>query len=169
MIWAMYNDYLRILPVYPADLLLTKELLDVVWASTYNALIPEKIIRIIHDKWHSETELMVQILDPDIIFLKVVTSQKPCAGMITLVPNNEVCLIGRLYLHPNIQGKGVGSQCMSLIESMAAPLNTLTVNVLKTNLSALSFYQKSGFRIIAEEDLWIHSHCLPQFILEKSW
>lgn len=56
--------------------------------------------------------------------------------------------IGALFVEEEYQGKKIGSKLMNLVKKR---FSHLTLNVYVKNTPAVSFYQKSGFKIISEQ------------------
>lgn len=67
-------------------------------------------------------------------------------GFIGLLGNH----IGGLFVSPAEHRRGVGHM---LIEQVAAPLGEVTVEVYEQNSSAVAFYDRCGFSVIARKEL----------------
>ncbi len=65
------------------------------------------------------------------------------AGFLSLLDNH----IGGLFVHPDYQGKGIGTQ---LIEHAKQLHPELTLDVFKQNTKSRHFYEKCGFKVTAE-------------------
>lgn len=61
--------------------------------------------------------------------------------------------ICQIAVHPDIQRSGVGSQLMEEVikDARAKKVNTLTLEVRKSNEKAIKFYTKHGFKIILKK------------------
>lgn len=77
--------------------------------------------------------------------------------------------IHKIYILPQTQGKGIGKLLIYAIENLAKENHStvLSLNVNRFN-KALTFYQKIGFEIIAEEDIELdHGYLMEDYIMEK--
>jgi len=74
-------------------------------------------------------------------------------GIMAIVVALDCVKLNQLFLLPAHQGKGIGTQCMSLIMDEARRLGLpLRLGVLKVNQRALAFYQRLGFVCTGETD-----------------
>ncbi|MTI80852.1 MAG: GNAT family N-acetyltransferase [Firmicutes bacterium] len=85
----------------------------------------------IQEKYLPMAETFVKELDGKIV------------GFISLIDD----YIGGLFVSPEYQGKGIGSELIKKAKSLR---RELTVEVYKDNIRAQKFYKKSGFTIISE-------------------
>ncbi|PLX91171.1 MAG: GNAT family N-acetyltransferase [Desulfuromonas sp.] len=82
----------------------------------------------------------------EMIFLKIYEGNA-LIGSVRALLNNDICEIGRLIVHPNFQGKGLGSLLMFAIEaefSNAKRFELFTGSKSKNNIR---LYEKLGYRI----------------------
>ena len=75
----------------------------------------------------------------------VYESEEDIQGFISII---EDSFIGALFIAPEIQGKGIGSQ---LLQEALSHYPKLSLAVYKDNLSATKFYQSKGFKIAQEQ------------------
>jgi len=67
-------------------------------------------------------------------------------GIMAVVVGPDCVKLNQLFLLPAHQGKGVGTECMSLVMDEARRLGLpLRLGVLKVNPRALAFYERLGF------------------------
>ena len=74
----------------------------------------------------------------------VYESDHEIVGFISIYQN----IIAALFVAPEHQGKGVGSQLMS---SAKDKYNELSLSVYKKNHASISFYKKHGFITVREQ------------------
>jgi ribosomal protein S18 acetylase RimI-like enzyme len=70
---------------------------------------------------------------------------------------------------PQAQGKGIGRQLLTVIENAALQNNndTILVNVNRYN-TAVTFYEKTGFVKVREEDIAIgNGYLMEDFVMAK--
>jgi ribosomal protein S18 acetylase RimI-like enzyme len=149
------------------DSLDIKELLKITWLHSYKEYIPENIILLINNKFHSEKRIIDQVNDKNIIF-KVAEINNEIIGTISLnrLSEDEFNL-NRLYINPNFQGKSIGKKLLnsSLNEFK---INKITLEVLKNNIRAINFYKSLGFKEIGESDFEIDGFIINNIIFEKN-
>jgi len=81
----------------------------------------------------------------------------------------NVTRLHKLYLLPETQGRGAGKLLIDAIETMARNNHSekVSLNVNRFN-NALSFYQKSGYSIVGEEDIDIgNGYLMEDYKMEK--
>lgn len=95
-----------------------------------------------------------------------------CVGFASYEHNytqKPITRIHKIYILPETQGKGIGKLLLDKIESFAKEnhCNTLSLNVNRYN-KALTFYQKSGFKTVLEEDILLdHGYKMEDYRMEK--
>ena len=71
-------------------------------------------------------------------------------GFVVVVPREEGWLIDHLYIHPGVQGEGIGSWVLAQVLSEADAAHVpVSVTALKHS-DANRFYQRHGFELQAE-------------------
>lgn len=74
-------------------------------------------------------------------------------GIMAVVLCPDCLKLNQLFLLPEYQGKGIGTECMMRIIEEAHGLDLpVRLRVLKVNGRALAFYQRLGFTSIGETD-----------------
>jgi GNAT superfamily N-acetyltransferase len=82
---------------------------------------------------------------------------------------DRIWKLHKLYVLPSEQGAGYGARLLEGVLALAqqAEAQTLTLNVNRYN-PAQGFYQRQGFKTVAEEDITIGSgFFMNDYILEK--
>jgi len=85
-------------------------------------------------------------------FLKACEAEK-IIGSVKISTHNENCEIGRLIVHPDLQGKGIGTQLMLAVEAefpMAKQFELFTGSKSARNIS---LYEKLGYIIFMRKQL----------------
>ena len=68
----------------------------------------------------------------------------------------------QFFIHPEYQGRGIGSACMTRILADAdVSGKTVNLQVLKINIRGIAFYQRLGFSIIGEDSTHVQMKKLP--------
>jgi GNAT superfamily N-acetyltransferase len=77
--------------------------------------------------------------------------------------------IHKIYILPNLQGRGIGQALLQAVETRARLANNhvLTLNVNRNN-KAVGFYEKTGFKCVGEENIEIgQGFLMEDYIFEK--
>jgi len=82
--------------------------------------------------------------------IQVVVMAEEAIGRLRIVRGEEI-YVGGLQLLPMFRRKGVGTALIKdLIEEACRTKKTIRLEVFHENLLALKFYEKNGFKVIAE-------------------
>jgi len=61
------------------------------------------------------------------------------------------CLIGRLMVHPDFQGRGIGTRLMAAIETRFGEARTWELFTGELSIENIRLYERLGYRIIRKE------------------
>jgi GNAT superfamily N-acetyltransferase len=154
-----------------SDIFIIQVIANKSWRATYTGLITNEQIDYLLRLWYSQSALERLIQDQDYKFYLVIDIEEPI-GFFSYFPDSEnkhLLRIGRIYLLPEAQGKGYGSQIMKFIESFGRELGfkSIELNVNQGN-SAIRFYEKRGFEILWEENIQMDNHQFIDLVMGKS-
>jgi GNAT superfamily N-acetyltransferase len=77
---------------------------------------------------------------------RIITTGERDAGVMALERQTDCLRLHQLFLLPEYQGRGIGSQCVQgAMEEARASCLRIRVQVLKANARAVSFYVRLGF------------------------
>ena len=85
--------------------------------------------------------------------LKAVDENDNIVGSVRAYEKEGVCHIGRLYVHPDYQNRGIGKLLMQEIEKRFAHCTKYALFTVKHSTKNLYLYQKIGYKIVGEEQL----------------
>lgn len=118
------------------------------WNATYANLLP-KAYRDKENNLSQKMNMWKKILPSSGVNTQIAYDTEDTAvGFISYFKKDHECEITTLYLLPQYQYLGIGTQLMdtALIDaSQCNSCSNLSLWVLKTNLTAISFYEKFGF------------------------
>lgn len=144
-------------------------LAEQIWPQTYSAYISEEQLRFMLDKMYNRGELLSQ-LQGGHTFLIASENGKDVgfAGFSVIDPHHKGYKLHKLYVLPEMHGKGVGKILINEVVNLAVSNGgrTLQLNVNRNN-NAKDFYLKVGFNIKETVDLDIgNGFFMNDYIME---
>lgn len=154
-----------------ADIKTIQEIANRTWPITYGAILSKEQLSYMMDLIYSDDSLLKQIQKKEQLFYIVYDASSVVAFMAIEhhYKNKAVTRIHKIYILPESQGKGIGRLLIDEIQKLAQKNNSvlLSLNVNRFN-KALSFYQKTGFEIVAEENIAIgNGYLMEDYKMEK--
>jgi diamine N-acetyltransferase len=130
-----------------------QNLANITWPVAYGDILTPQQLDYMMELIYSKTSLQKQI-EKGQQFILAYADEQPVAFASYSAKENYPAIIKlhKIYILPNQQGKGIGKSIINYIIADIAPATTLQLNVNRHN-KALHFYEKLGFKIIAEEDI----------------
>ena len=86
------------------------------------------------------------------VFLKAVRADE-IIGSVRATLDSGTCQVGRLIVHPDCQGKGVGALLMDRIEAAFPHAERFELFTGTKSIRNIRFYKKLGYREFREDDL----------------
>ncbi len=125
------------------------------WWQSYGEILPKEQLEYMLDLIYSESALIEQMIVKKHEFILVFEGDIPL-GFASYESNSgplPELMIHKLYILPQMQGKGVGKNIMDYVTEIAIQNanNKLRLKVFHKNSKAIEFYQKCGFYKIATE------------------
>lgn len=127
------------------DVQTIKEILRETWHDTYASLLPKAAIEDITSQWHAAELLTEQIQNPEIYFA-IARDGAVVAGAITARKQDDVIVVGRLYVLPQYQRRGIGRRLLESSYGTFHGAQRVRLTVEAENRKGVSFYAKQGFR-----------------------
>lgn len=119
------------------------------WNATYSNLLPETY-RDKENNLSQKMQMWGKVLPSSGVNTWIAYDTEDTAvGFISYFKKGHECEITTLYLLPQYQNLGIGTKLMNVVlidTSQCNSCSSLSLWVLKTNLSAISFYEKIGFK-----------------------
>jgi len=84
-------------------------------------------------------------------------------------PTQEFAKVHKLYVHPDVQGQGIGRALLLQLEALcqARYIHEIRLNVNRYN-PAQHFYKKMGYAVLYEEDIDIgRGYLMEDFVMGK--
>ncbi len=145
-------------------------LAQAIWQPTYGAILSEKQLQFMFDATYTHAALQAQITDGQQFFL-LYNDENEAIGYAAWsywhFGGARQAKLNKIYLHPNAQDKGLGLFLLQKIEEkVAQETDALQLCVNRYN-KALRFYERAGYRIIAEADFPFGDYLMNDFVLQK--
>jgi GNAT superfamily N-acetyltransferase len=86
------------------------------------------------------------------VFLKAIFADK-IIGSVRATLDSGTCQVGRLIVHPDNQGKGIGTSLMGRIETAFSRAERFELFTGTKSIHNIRLYQRLGYREYREEDL----------------
>jgi len=97
------------------------------------------------------------------VFLKAIQENK-IIGSVRAYEVNDSCYIGRLFVHPNFQKKGIGKRLIIEIENKFQNVDRYELFTGQKSINNISLYQKLGYKEYKKEKI---SDFIIRVYLEK--
>lgn len=151
------------------DIAIISDLAEKIWPQTYSDYISEEQLRFMLNKMYNKAELLGQ-LESGHVFILASENGKDVAfaGFSVINPPTQAYKLHKLYVLPEMHGKGVGKILINEVVNLAvrAGGKTLQLNVNRNN-TAKHFYLKIGFSIKETVDLDIgNGFFMNDYIME---
>ena len=151
------------------QLSIVKNLAYIIWPNAYETILSKAQLDYMLEMIYSIDSLEKQF-DNGHIFLLIEDNQNfiGFASYEINCNNSNKTKLQKLYVLPEIQGKGIGKQVIDYIKEKVVLSNNLALflNVNKFN-KAKDFYQKYGFQIIKEEVIDIgNNYIMDDYVME---
>ena len=138
-------ESLRTRPGGPADAAGVAAVARAAWPATYRGLLGEERIAHAVEVGHAEERLREQLADPAATWF-VAERDEETVGYLHLLRHADGTLeLLRLYVRPDLLGRGTGSLLLAALEAHLPPGSAFTAQVHPRNERALRFYAARGF------------------------
>lgn len=138
------------------------------WRAGYADVLSAEQINFMLHKSYSQDGLLDAMRADHIFYLGFQESEP--VGFIALARKSSTILrIEKLYLVPEVQGKGYGKYFIDFASTQAqeAGMEIVELNVNRKN-KAYFFYLKQGFEVIEEVDIPYYGFILDDYVMQKS-
>lgn len=128
-----------------ADLPAVRRLLVETWHATFDSLLGPARVTGITNAWHAIPALRAQIDQPGCSFLVAELDGELIGHTSTHEQPDQWLYIGRLYVHPTHQRRGLGKQLLAAALACHPGSTRAWLRVAADNHPAVAFYQREGF------------------------
>lgn len=154
-----------------ADISTIQNIAHSTWPITYGTILSAEQLQYMLDLFYSKEALTAQFEKKEQLFY-LIANEETILGFIGIehnYQNKSATKIHKIYILPELQGKGIGKIAIEAVRELALENNStsLLLNVNRFN-KALDFYQKAGFKIMDEENIEIgHGYFMEDYVMKK--
>jgi ribosomal protein S18 acetylase RimI-like enzyme len=123
------------------------DLLKVCWHTTYDRMIGQQSARMgrhVYSRFNLGYFIALSLVSRASTMLLAIRDGSPVGFVTAQRDDAEVILYG-LYVHPDWQGKGIGSALLDAVIADHPEAKAIRLEVLKDNAAAIAWYQAKGF------------------------
>lgn len=163
---------ITIVPNSEKDFKTIRSIAEVVWPVTYSSILSKEQLDYMFEMMYSAKSLEEQSSLKNHHFIIACEDSTPLgfASYEFNCNNSNKTKVHKIYILPNLQGKGIGKKLIDFISNEASKKDDCAVflNVNRFN-SAKYFYEKIGFSITKEEDIDIgNGYLMEDYVMEKA-
>jgi GNAT superfamily N-acetyltransferase len=165
----MSSTNLLVVKASEKDIPLIQELTNIIWPQTYEEILSQDQIDYMLGMMYS-TESLADQMKKGIDFILTKDDETYDAFAAYEQMNPTVYKLHKIYALPNQQGKGIGKFIINYIIDEIKPkgATALQLDVNRQN-KARGFYEKLGFKVIAEKDTDIgNGYLMTDYVMEMN-
>ncbi|WP_102262538.1 GNAT family N-acetyltransferase [Mesobacillus jeotgali] len=136
------------------------------WNATYEGIIPLEVQNNFLKANYSD-ESMIQRIERSIVYVAEVEGKVVGFANYSKVRDGGKVELAAIYLHPEFQGKGIGTALIQQAVRDLKGIIEIYINVEKDNKIGMNFYEAKGFEIVKESDSEFDGHILKQVRMVK--
>jgi GNAT superfamily N-acetyltransferase len=144
----------RIRRIAADELPVVKDLGHRIWFACYPGIISDAQIRYMLSIWYQPDAMAREMEQRDVWYALIEAESHGPVGYTSFEqqPGNGVLFINKLYILPEMHGRGVGAAALKWIEDRArdAHCTRLRLRVNKSNAPAIRAYQRAGFAFVED-------------------
>jgi ribosomal protein S18 acetylase RimI-like enzyme len=144
-----------------------QHVLHTTWKDTYGSYLTDETLEEVYKNWQSIEFLNKQITNPDVYF-PIAVIDDTIIGLATARMNNDIAMLFRVYVLPEYQRHGVGSELLEGVINHFASAKKIRLSVEKTNDRAKTFYERHGFTVVGEEQERVGNETIDGYVMEKT-
>ena len=145
---------LEVRPAKASDLEAARHVIIQTWLNTYVPIHGEAKVRDTISRWHTPDIILQQIENKKQLFGVGLLQGKVVGHVSAYMENHDTLKIGRLYILPDAQGKGIGQRLFDFALSSFERAKNVSLEVDESNDGAIRFYERNGLVITDRTD-----HC----------
>jgi ribosomal protein S18 acetylase RimI-like enzyme len=145
-----------------------KQVLSETWRATYSSFLSQATIDTVTSVWHSPDQLAAEIQNPRIFFAVAKKGDGTIIALTTVGQiSDDTVVLSRLYVHPQYQRQGIGSQLLQAGITAFPTARTIRLEVEENNRPAYTFYHNHGFRETESKEERVEGDVIKVTVMEK--
>ncbi len=140
-----------------------------IWTEHYIPIIGKEQVEYMLARYQSKQAVKEQIASGALYF--IIEEGRASIGYIAVQPRGDELFLSKIYLQLSHRAKGYGKKSVQFVETVARDrgLRKIVLTVNKNNTSAISAYEKIGFRNIGSlvQDIG-NSFVMDDYAMEKT-
>ncbi len=137
------------------------------WLASYSDFIPMTDIQWYFNNYYSDINF-ARLFDDTNTTSYVAEIKKNIVGYARMKFNQEQkrCYLESLYVLPEFQGKGIGTDLLKIVEQNAQKhsYNQIWLGVMEQNIPSLEWYKKLGFQFVEQSPFQMGKSTVNHFI-----
>jgi GNAT superfamily N-acetyltransferase len=164
----------RIRRIAADELPMVKELANHIWFAHYPGIISEAQINYMLSIWYQPDAMAREMEVRDVWYALIEAEARGAVGYLSFEKQSEkgsVLFINKLYVLPEMHGRGIGAAALTWAEERARDLacHRVQLRVNKSNPIAIRAYQRAGFQFIDDVCTDIGSgFVMDDYLMEKA-
>ena len=101
---------------------------------------------------YDSSEWQKEVIDSATAYLKIVVEGRPVGGLIVYDQENGRYYLGRIFIAPSHQRKGIGLRAIEMLFQTFPDAMTWWLDTPAWNTRTSSFYKRLGFKVVDQRD-----------------
>ncbi len=159
---------ITIRPITPPEVPAIAALAREIWQASYPGIITQEQIDFMLEQRYGHERLYDDLEDADKWLDQALVGERRVGFAFSELRKGEFKL-DKLYIHPDVQRRGVGGQMIEHVAARARKLGypALVLQVNKRNTKAIASYQKYGFAVRETKVEDLGRYVMDDFVMEK--
>ncbi|WP_266079043.1 GNAT family N-acetyltransferase [Haladaptatus caseinilyticus] len=146
---------IQIRPAEPTHIDGVQRVADRAWRSAHESIVGAETVDEFLTKYYDSESFLSLIANDDAVFAVAARNDRDIVGFVSATPDDDCSAryhLGRIYIHPEQWGKGVGQRLLQYAEQCieARDGKRITLGVMAENERAISFYGSAGYERASE-------------------
>lgn len=149
------------------DIDLISKLANQIWPDAFASILRPKQIRNLVQRIYNPESLKNEIENLDHVFW-IISFDSEAVGFASAYTDKQTIWLKKLYIRPDVQGKGLGSALIKTIVSYFPGFKNISLFVNRDNISAQEFYKRKGFLITDEQAVKMGDFDFIDLVMSKT-
>lgn len=133
------------------DLPAIRQLLVDTWHATFDSILGADVVDQCAGEWASDASLTAKLDTPHSEYILADTGEM-LSGIAYATAEGKTVTLHQLYVRPELQGQGVGTQLMQELFFCFDEADSIELSVHPENAGAIGFYKAGGFSETGKTD-----------------